>query len=71
MVYVAVKVNIPPTAIVEVDEPAVLDVSEGPVKFNTPPFPSLNTSVTVIFVSGTLPVFSTLIVYVTTSPISF
>ena len=62
MVYVAVKVNIPPTAKVDVDEPAELDVSAGPVKFNTTPFPSLNTSVNPMFVSGTLPMFSTFIV---------
>ena len=52
----------PPTARVDVEDPAVLDVSSGPVKLSIPPFPSVNVSVIIILFSGTLPVFSTKIV---------
>ena len=54
--------RIPPTARVDVEEPAVLAVNSSPVKLSTPPFPSVNVSVMIILVSGTLPVFSTKIV---------
>ena len=40
----------------------MLAVNSGPVKLSIPPFPSVNVSVIIILVRGTVPVFSTKIV---------